>query len=380
MSSGINSREPEKSANQKRSPSDLFFDSIVGRPANSNEYVVFNRNHCVPIYLIHYTRKSFLRGGSPSKTDYGKLYTTARSSLPPFRWTSSSSNKLNVPTLANRWPFFAQTIFKKMGVPDPEAPAVPIIDEQVIKSHLATLRDMGFQNDQLNTQKLRESDYSLDRTVEALCSSGSGYSPSTSRNGTPGANSGIPTVPQLNGDGECPICCIDTPTNQWSNLKCTHKLCTGCYTKILKCGRSMYGNILTYLKCPFCNNVTGTQFGTCPDGTMDTVTSSKSLPGFEKFGTLAITYEVQNSKHSLKLTGYLPNSPEGIRAEKLLRTAWDRRLIFSLGTNASNGEEDGLVWNIRHKTQVSGGVESNAYPDPNYLGQLLKDLEEYGIQ
>ncbi len=49
-------REPVKSDPMKRNHSDLFFDSIVGRPASSaNEYVVYNRHQCVPLYVIHYT-------------------------------------------------------------------------------------------------------------------------------------------------------------------------------------------------------------------------------------------------------------------------------------------------------------------------------------
>lgn len=36
-------REPEKRSMEMRNVKDLFFDSIVGRPAGYNEYVIFNR-------------------------------------------------------------------------------------------------------------------------------------------------------------------------------------------------------------------------------------------------------------------------------------------------------------------------------------------------
>lgn len=36
-------REPEKHPNEMRNQKDLFFDSIVGRPAGFNEYVIYNR-------------------------------------------------------------------------------------------------------------------------------------------------------------------------------------------------------------------------------------------------------------------------------------------------------------------------------------------------
>lgn len=36
-------REPEKCSKEMRNSKDLFFDSIVGRPAGYNEYVIYNR-------------------------------------------------------------------------------------------------------------------------------------------------------------------------------------------------------------------------------------------------------------------------------------------------------------------------------------------------
>ena len=47
---------------------------------------------------------------------------------------------------------------------------------------------------------------------------------------------------------------------------------------------------------------------------------------------------------------YLPNTAEGRKVLMLLKTAFDRRLIFTVGQSLSTGQE-GIVWNdIHHKT------------------------------
>jgi len=51
-------REPKKTRVQQRNHEDLFFDSVVSRPTAVNEFVIYNRNQCVPLYLIHYTKLS----------------------------------------------------------------------------------------------------------------------------------------------------------------------------------------------------------------------------------------------------------------------------------------------------------------------------------
>jgi len=144
--------------------------------------------------------------------------------------------------------------------------------------------------------------------------------------------------------------------------------------------KSMVGKALSYIKCPFCNNVTGTEFGTCPNGTMTSSVLKQQLSGFKNCGTISVTNVVRGSKHYLNRTGYLQNSAEGQRALGLLRTAWDRRLIFVIGTNMTSGATNVLVWNIHHKTGMSGGIQAYAYPDETYMDRLYEELKQYGIQ
>lgn len=53
---------------------------------------------------------------------------------------------------------------------------------------------------------------------------------------------------------------------------------------------------------------------------------------------------------------YLPDSPEGNRVLRLLRRAFEQRLIFTIGTSMTTGMHNVITWNdIHHKTSIWGG-------------------------
>ena len=63
---------------------------------------------------------------------------------------------------------------------------------------------------------------------------------------------------------------------------------------------------------------------------------------------------------------YLPNNPAGTEMLKLLKVAFERRLIFTVGDSVTSGAKNVAVWNnIHHKTHIQGGPESYGYPDPD---------------
>lgn len=65
---------------------------------------------------------------------------------------------------------------------------------------------------------------------------------------------------------------------------------------------------------------------------------------------------------------------------KLLIMAWDRRLIFTIGTSSTTGESDTVVWNeIHHKTEFGSNLTGHGYPDPNYLDNVLTELSAQGV-
>ena len=65
---------------------------------------------------------------------------------------------------------------------------------------------------------------------------------------------------------------------------------------------------------------------------------------------------------------------------KLLRKAWDRRLMFTVGQSATTGEQGTVVWNeIHHKTEFGSNHSGHGYPDPNYLDNVTMELAIQGV-
>ncbi|XP_072693490.1 probable E3 ubiquitin-protein ligase DTX2 isoform X3 [Canis lupus baileyi] len=77
---------------------------------------------------------------------------------------------------------------------------------------------------------------------------------------------------------------------------------------------------------------------------------------------------------------YLPDNAQGRKVLELLKVAWKRRLIFTVGTSSTTGETDTVVWNeIHHKTEMDRNVTGHGYPDPNYLQNVLAELAAQGV-
>ncbi len=57
----------------------------------------------------------------------------------------------------------------------------------------------------------------------------------------------------------------------------------------------------------------------------------------------------------------------------MLRVAFDRRLIFTVGTSHTTGMPDSVVWGgVHHKTSLTGGA--HGYPDPAHLAAIKEEL------
>ncbi|XP_032182784.1 probable E3 ubiquitin-protein ligase DTX2 isoform X2 [Mustela erminea] len=134
----------------------------------------------------------------------------------------------------------------------------------------------------------------------------------------------------------------------------------------LLCLLAMYctGNKDGSLQCPSCKTIYGEKTGTQPRGKMEVFKFQVSLPGHEDCGTILIVY----------------NIPHGIQVLELLKVAWKRRLIFTVGTSSTTGETDTVVWNeIHHKTEMDRNATGHGYPDPNYLHNVLAELAAQGV-
>uniref|UniRef100_A0A673UU46 E3 ubiquitin-protein ligase n=1 Tax=Suricata suricatta TaxID=37032 RepID=A0A673UU46_SURSU len=176
-------------------------------------------------------------------------------------------------------------------------------------------------------------------------------------------------------DEDCIICMeklsMVSGYSDVTDSKTIGPVAVGCLVKCshafhLLCLLAMYcnGNKDGSLQCPSCKTIYGEKTGTQPQGKMDVFKFQVSLPGHEDCGTILIVY----------------NIPHGIQVLELLKVAWRRRLIFTVGTSSTTGETDTVVWNeIHHKTEMDRNVTGHGYPDPNYLQNVLAELAAQGV-
>ncbi|KAB0391594.1 hypothetical protein E2I00_015166 [Balaenoptera physalus] len=174
--------------------------------------------------------------------------------------------------------------------------------------------------------------------------------------------------------------------------------------KLSRCGHiyhiyclvAMYnnGNKDGSLQCPTCKTIYGVKTGTQPPGKMEYHLIPHSLPGHPDCRTIRIIYSIppgiQGPEHpnpgkSFSARGfprhcYLPDSEKGRKVLKLLLVAWDRRLIFAIGTSSTTGESDTVIWNeVHHKTEFGSNLTGHGYPDAHYLDNVLAELAAQGI-
>ncbi|MGH0149627.1 UNVERIFIED_CONTAM: hypothetical protein FKN15_061581 [Acipenser sinensis] len=178
----------------------------------------------------------------------------------------------------------------------------------------------------------------------------------------------------------CPICLSDF--TEKTLLKCKHAFCKGCLDRAKSVAPV----------CPVCKTVFGKVEGNQPPGKMIWHRTSYSLPGF-RCGTIEISYDIpsgtQTEKHpnpgrrfhGTTRQAYLPDNAEGDEVLRLLKKAFDQKLIFTVGTSRTSGADDTVTWNdIHHKTTRDGGPQGFGYPDPNYLKRVKEELKDKGIE
>ncbi|XP_066204008.1 E3 ubiquitin-protein ligase DTX3L [Saccopteryx leptura] len=180
----------------------------------------------------------------------------------------------------------------------------------------------------------------------------------------------------------CSIC-MDLMSNKQVLPKCKHEFCAPCITKAL-----------TFKPvCPLCQTSYGVQKGNQPDGTMNYHTQRSSLPGYDSCGSIVISYSmkggIQTEEHpnpgtpysGINRIAYLPDNKEGREVLKLLKKAFDQKLIFTVGDSRVSGLSNVITWNdIHHKTSQYGGPLNYGYPDPNYLSRVKRELKDKGIE
>ncbi|KAL3864504.1 hypothetical protein ACJMK2_006178 [Sinanodonta woodiana] len=184
-------------------------------------------------------------------------------------------------------------------------------------------------------------------------------------------------------DEDCVIC-LDKLTDAKTLHKCSHSFCSLCIDQ----------HFTNTPHCPICFTVYGIKTGNQPkDGYMDAKVNEKiQLPGFEGHGTIMLYYSffdgIQTEEHpnpgrpyyGTNRTAYLPNNQEGQKVLKLLKEAFKRRLVFTVGSSRTTGCDNVVTWNdIHHKTNTCGGTVEFGYPDPTYLQRVQEELAAHGV-
>ncbi|XP_040192800.1 probable E3 ubiquitin-protein ligase DTX2 isoform X2 [Rana temporaria] len=204
---------------------------------------------------------------------------------------------------------------------------------------------------------------------------------------------------------DCIICMetLSTPSgySETSESKSIKPTAVG---KLKKCGHifhqlcmfEMYsnGNKDGSLQCPSCKTIYGEKTGTQPKGKMEIYLIPQSLPGHQDCGTIHIIYTINpgiqgpehpNPGRPYSARGfprhcYLPDNDRGRLVLELLKVAWARRLIFTIGVSSTTGESDTVVWNeIHHKTEMTSNITGHGFPDANYLDNVLAELASQGV-
>ncbi|OPL33018.1 hypothetical protein AM593_00619, partial [Mytilus galloprovincialis] len=196
----------------------------------------------------------------------------------------------------------------------------------------------------------------------------------------------------------CPVCMEELASSELKQLsRCKHIFCEKC---IEKC-------FIQTPACPVCNMVYGKLTGNQPDGIMiECFQKDIHLTGYKKCGVIKIFYSFLDGKQSFlvynleismafiitelqghpnpgkvyrgtKRTAYLPDNPEGQKVHRLLRRAFQQRILFTIGSSRTTGKEDVVTWNdVHHKTRTDGGPASS----PGPKGQIEKNYNSNNVQ
>ena len=115
--------------------------------------------------------------------------------------------------------------------------------------------------------------------------------------------------------------------------------------------------------------------------------SSLRLGGYPNNSVIVVVYSfssgtsngVMYSANGFPRSAYFPDTNEGNEIVDLLKEAFKRHLVFTIGTSVTTGQTNTLVWNdIHHKTTLQPGAYG--YPDPGYLARIRAELKAKGVE
>eukprot|EP00899_Mesostigma_viride_P016790 jgi/Mesvir1/25111/Mv21575-RA.1 len=350
--------EPEKAAEDQRSPADRHFDSLVGRRAYSsgttgaNEFVLYERSATCPMYMVELASAS---------RDQGRDAPSAMRGVPDFAWKSKRvlDSEVDVPNPfgnvagssnytddGHPWNLFLHSFYHVvLGYPDFSRP-------------LRT-RPLGSPTTTCTERVVTEAALAEFRGLKCV----------------------ICHDPLVKGD----ICLVMPCGDVNGHAKCCHPLIKT---------RSMADRVTsqTFTRCHVCMQRFGVTMGKQPLNARMThqVVPWLTLAGHGK-GAIKIVYHIPNGRQDADgdepekpfqgtdREAYLPDSTEGRDVLKWLQQAFKQRLIFSIGTSLTTGENNVVVWaGIHHKTDLTPHSEYG-YPDGTYLTRVKAEMQQAGV-
>merc|ERR1711892_1403916 len=202
------------------------------------------------------------------------------------------------------------------------------------------------------------------------------------------------TTPMTSSDlsETCSICCEPLPNDDSVSLSiCGHKFHSPCIQQLLSHQTEKH-----HIQCPNCQTIHGIKTGNQPlEVKMMSRKHNAQVPGYSDCGMIVIHYSmgdgVQEDIHpnpgkpfyakGFPRTAFLPDNQKGNHVFQPLTKAFRRRLIFTVGSSLSRGEEDCVTWNgIHHKTQIQDNRNGHGYPDLGYLDRVIQELKEKGVE
>jgi len=186
---------------------------------------------------------------------------------------------------------------------------------------------------------------------------------------------------------------------------CLDKLSLAGFVFLTRCGHKFHRDCLVqvvehqpcqmYVQCPNCQVIHGQKTGNMPaNAQMMWIKQGVSLPGYSDCGLIVIKYHltdgIQDETHpnpgkayfakSFPRHAFLPDNSKGNMVLKMLKTAFQRGLTFTIGRSITRGEDDCITWNgIHHKTLINSNGSGHGYPDPGYLDRVIEELGQFGI-
>jgi len=151
----------------------------------------------------------------------------------------------------------------------------------------------------------------------------------------------------------------------------------------LDCISNMTANKQDYIKCPNCSIIYGEMKGDQPPGSMKVVIDKKvKCQGYKKNNTIIINYYFPNGNNyqGTSRTVFLPDNQDGREILALFRIAFERKLLFTIGTSITTGKSNQTIWNgVHQKTNISGGPQYFGYPDETYFNRVKQELAAKGV-